>query len=251
MTVMLQKAALHAFLSANPFPGKFTNGLYFRDKMRAIHRIAPATSGPDILEIGGGRSGLTKLLYPAATVVNLDFDGTLAAEPCNTQPGQIFVQGSATAIPFADASFDTVTLFDLLEHVEDDDRVAAEVLRVLRPGGVVLLTTPSSERWYYPHYRILRPFCPDERKLMAEWGHVRRGYRQERLDALFGGPPTAVGGFVNGALALSHDIAFSNLPRLAKLAAHLLAAPVSAYGWIIHKPGNPGTEISAAWRKPT
>jgi SAM-dependent methyltransferase len=243
------KAAAARFLAANPFPGKFTDGLYFRDKMRAIHRIAPDRIGRDLLEIGGGRSGLSKLLYPDAEVVNIDLDPALADAPCNRRPGQRFVAGSATELPFADASFDVVTMFDLIEHVEDDERVAAEAMRVLRPNGVVLLTTPSSERWRYPHYSFLRPLCRDEGELMEEWGHVRRGYRQERLDSLFGGPPAALGGFVNGALALSHDIAFSKLSPRARLAAHLLAAPISLYGWLTHGPGAKGTEIAAAWRK--
>lgn len=246
---MATKRRLRPFLGDNPFPGGLTDGLFFRDKMRAIHRIAPDRVGADLLEVGGGQSGLSKMLYPDAQVTNLDFDPTFAHAPCNRRPGVRFVQGDATALPFEDASFDVVTMFDLLEHVENDGAVASEALRVLRPGGWVLVTTPDLERWHFPTYRVFKAISPSEEELFARWGHVRRGYTLARLGELFAGPPAAIGGFINRWLALSHDISFSRLPRTVRLAAHALAAPVSLVGWLAQRPGNPGTEIAAAWRK--
>lgn len=246
---LISKRPLGAFLADNPFPGKLTDGLYFRDKMRAIHRIAPDSVGRELLEVGGGRSGLSKMLYPAARVVNLDFDPVFAEASANQLPEVSYVVGDATQMPFADDSFDVVTLFDLLEHVEDDTAVARETMRVLRPGGVALVTTPDVNRWRYPYFSVFRPVCPDEAELFAAWGHVRRGYDQARLDQMFGSRPVAVGGFINSWLALSHDIAFSKLPKALRLGLHALAAPVSVVGWVSQRPGDPGTEIAAAWRK--
>jgi SAM-dependent methyltransferase len=55
-------------------------------------------------------------------------------------------------IPFPDASFDSVLCTEVLEHVEDPDRLVAEIWRVLRPGGTVLATIPFSARVHYtPH----------------------------------------------------------------------------------------------------
>src|SRR5688572_29436404 len=78
----MKKASLSAFLAGNPFPDGWTDGLFYREKMRAIHRIAPANIGERgawILEIGGGRSGLAGRLYPDAEVVTLDLDFALRA----------------------------------------------------------------------------------------------------------------------------------------------------------------------------
>ena len=243
------KAPLHAFLARNPFPGPFTDGLYFRDKMRALHRIAPETPVANLLEVGGGQSGLSAMLYPRARIVNLDMNPALAAAPCNQDPRVRFVQGDATNLPFPDASFDLITMFDLLEHVPDDGAVAREALRVLRVSGWILVSTPNRERWRYPYYRFFGRLCPPEEMLLAEWGHVRRGYTQGELDALFGAPAQKTASFINPLLALSHDVSFSILSSRRRRVLHALLAPISIVGWLSHRPGSPGTEIAAAWRK--
>jgi SAM-dependent methyltransferase len=57
------------------------------------------------------------------------------------------VRGSVLRLPFADASFDAVTSFDVIYHdwVEDDAAAVAEMSRVLRPGGALLVRVPALE----------------------------------------------------------------------------------------------------------
>jgi SAM-dependent methyltransferase len=52
-------------------------------------------------------------------------------------------QADATAIPFGDSVFDAVFLFDVLEHVDEEAKALAEIRRVLRPGGALLVTVPA------------------------------------------------------------------------------------------------------------
>jgi len=52
------------------------------------------------------------------------------------------VWGSALALPFADGSFDTVFSSQVLEHVPEPERMLAEMTRVLRPGGCLIVTAP-------------------------------------------------------------------------------------------------------------
>ncbi|WP_374469563.1 class I SAM-dependent methyltransferase [Phenylobacterium sp.] len=248
----MRKTPLGAFLARNPFPHGLTDGLFYREKMRAIHRIAPARLRQDdvrprILDIGGGRSGLAWLLYPDAEVVSVDIDPALAAQG----PGAgraIFVCADALRLPFGDGVFDAVTLFDVLEHIPDDARAAAEAARVTRPGGVVLVSTPTAA-WRYPYFRALAPLCPHESELMAEWGHVRRGYRSEDLRRLFGKPPEARASFINGLTAFFHDVAFSRLGRRKRRLLYALAAPLTALGYLLHHPAMTGAEIAGAWRR--
>jgi SAM-dependent methyltransferase len=53
------------------------------------------------------------------------------------------IQGSVTAMPFADQSFALVIATDIIEHVDDDVRALAEIRRVLRPGGAALVAVPA------------------------------------------------------------------------------------------------------------
>lgn len=67
--------------------------------------------------------------------------------------------GTGEALPFPDGQFDHVTCCDVLEHVDDVDRVIAEVARVLRPGGLFLYDTIN--RTFVSKLVVI--------KLMQEW----------------------------------------------------------------------------------
>jgi GT2 family glycosyltransferase/SAM-dependent methyltransferase len=243
------KAPRRGFLARNPYPRPYTLGFFYREKMRAIHRVAPDLPAGEVLEVGGGRSGLARLLYPGAQVTTIDLDPDLADAPVNRDARVRFVTGDATELPFADASFDVVTFFDVLEHIPDDRRAAREALRVLRPGGFVLVSTPS-HLWRFPYYRALRPICPTEAEVMAEWGHVRRGYAPAQLAELFGWSPVRTAGFISPLSALAFDIGWSKLPESARRALCGLVSPVTWLAYALHPPSRPGTELAASWRKP-
>jgi SAM-dependent methyltransferase len=63
------------------------------------------------------------------------------------------LRGSVLQLPFADASFDAVTSFDVLYHawVSDDRAAVAEMARVLRPGGVALVRVPALKALWGAH----------------------------------------------------------------------------------------------------
>lgn len=66
--------------------------------------------------------------------------------------------GFGEALPFPDASFDLVTLDNVLEHVQDREKTLAEIRRVLRPDGILYLVTPKPfaaySLWSDPHYAM-------------------------------------------------------------------------------------------------
>ena len=243
------KQSLAAFLAQNPFERPWTLGFFFREKMRAIHRLAPDQPIQRVLEIGGGQSGLARILYPDASIINTDLDPKYADAPCNRQPGVQFIPADATALPFEDNTFDLVTMFDLLEHVPDDRAAASEAARVLKPGGYLMVTTPR-ENWRYPHYKILTPICPDEAVLLEEWGHVRRGYSPADLESLIPLTNRGWAGFISPATSLNHDLSFSRLPKSVRVLACTLISPLTWWGYWQHSADEPGTESTSVWQKP-
>ena len=71
------------------------------------------------------------------------------------------VNGNALALPFADATFDRIIASEVMEHITDDAGAAAELARVLKPGGTIAVTVPSwfpeqvcwalTEEYHAPH----------------------------------------------------------------------------------------------------
>ena len=68
-------------------------------------------------------------------------------------------------MPFEDECFDLVTTYQTLEHVRDVNMCVLEMLRVLRPGGILYIRAPDYNCFYEPHYRV--PFLPRMNKTLA------------------------------------------------------------------------------------
>lgn len=118
------------------------------DSRRAIRfvlshlRPAPAR----VLEIGTGKGRfLTALARRSVRVVTVDPDAAeqrfarLNAAYAGVGRRIRFVVADGADLPFADASFDAVVSMNALHHIRNLDGVLDEVVRVLRPGGLVLL----------------------------------------------------------------------------------------------------------------
>lgn len=247
-TLSYNKCPLGKFLAQNPFPRPYTEGFFYREKMRAIHRVTPDHSYKEVLEVGGGQSGLSAMLFPQAQITNIDIEESYARSRLNQNPRIKFICGDATKLPFPDNSFDAVTMFDLLEHIPDDQTAAKEALRVLKPDGFLLISTPN-ENWRFPYYNFMQGICPKDVDVMAEWGHVRRGYSLAQLETLIGFPCQKTASFINPTTVLIHDVAFSNLAALPKAMLSLFLSPITWISYFFHDEQNQGTETAYCWQK--
>jgi ubiquinone/menaquinone biosynthesis C-methylase UbiE len=112
-----------------------------------------------VLEVGCGHLDFTfKYLRPAcAEVVATDLE-RLFPEDLELPEGVSFQLENALDLSFEDESFDCVIALEVIEHVPDDDAFLHEGLRVLRPGGKFIFTTPNRHRTTaLARYAIGRP----------------------------------------------------------------------------------------------
>src|SRR5262245_48369714 len=114
------------------------------DSSTLFRRLLGMLSDPStrILDIGCGRRGLgATLIDSSRLVVGADPDVPALGE--NVEIKRL-VGAYAENLPFADASFDLVTMRFVVEHLPDPDRAFAEAARVLSPGGRLALLTPNA-----------------------------------------------------------------------------------------------------------
>lgn len=96
-----------------------------------------------------------ELAAAGATTHGVDIDEPGLARARRRFGGRVtFHRAPGSAMPFADGSVDVVVLNHIYEHVADPEAVAAEIRRVLRPGGVVYLGLGNRLGVVEPHYRL-------------------------------------------------------------------------------------------------
>ncbi len=142
--------------------------------------VAPF-SGPDsdCLDVGcgDGRTMSRFLTARARSCVGVDVSAR-AVESAQALGVDARVIEDAGALPFPDGSFDLVTCIEVLEHLFQPQDAAAEILRVLRPGGHLLVTVPNVAHWRHRFDFALRGrFIPlgDQLSLEQPWRdpHIR------------------------------------------------------------------------------
>lgn len=117
------------------------------------HRYAmavPLVEGKDVLDIASGEGyGTVLLARHARSVIGVDIDVEAIAHARRAYdvPNAFFRVGSCEAIPLADASVDVVVSFETLEHLTEHETFVAEVRRVLRPGGMFLVSSPNKREY--------------------------------------------------------------------------------------------------------
>ncbi len=135
------------FFSANP-GSRYT----FTRRLEAVFDMLPDDlSGLQILEVGCGAGLLClELAQKAQSVTGIDVSHVVLNFASQVQEivraaNVTFQHGDAENLAFAHERFDLVICSEVLEHLLDPERALAEIQRVVKPGGTVVLTTPSAE----------------------------------------------------------------------------------------------------------
>jgi SAM-dependent methyltransferase len=157
----------------------FRKSVLKQAKYKALLRYAGDTSGKDCLDLGSDNGVISYLLrqrggrWTSADLTDKSVDSIRGLVGTNVE------RIDGVTMPFADGFFDLVIVIDLLEHVADDRRCLAELSRILRPGGDLILNTPHAMP------RSLMRKVRDRLGLTDEWhGHLRPGYTLDGLRRL-------------------------------------------------------------------
>jgi ubiquinone/menaquinone biosynthesis C-methylase UbiE len=113
-----------------------------QDRRLNLIRHAVPLEGARILDIGCGLGVYVRKFREFSDhVCGVDIDAIRLQEGARTTPGLIL--SASETLPFRDAAFDVVVLNEVIEHVRDDAATLKEALRVISPGGHVVIYAPN------------------------------------------------------------------------------------------------------------
>lgn len=161
--------------------------LAFRRRCETIVEWTDAREGEVTLDCGCGYGFTLRVLTAlrGGRFVGLDFQQERLDEVRRTYPhwsNVDLVQGSAMALPFADATFDHAVCSEVFEHLEDDALAARELYRVLMPGADLTVTVPSANfplTWDPPNWLLKRlTFGKVQLRGERPWSGIWYGHRR-------------------------------------------------------------------------
>jgi SAM-dependent methyltransferase len=171
-------------------PGIAEENYWFRRHEAAYLALAPYCQDAVVLEAGCGEGyGADLLAESARAVIGLDYDLLTTQHVARVYPRVHILRGNLVGLPLASSSVDVVANFQVIEHLWDQPGFLAECLRVLRPGGRLLITTPNRITFSPGLDKPLNPFHTRELSA-AELTSllVEAGFQVEMMAGLGHGP---------------------------------------------------------------
>jgi len=139
---------------------KFTIGRFF-------HLLTPMTPGARLLEVGCGTGDALSVADELGyRVVGIDLSEQAIAKARERYPRLLFHSGMVEKAALPDGSFDVIVLLDVIEHIAHPQPFADAIVRLLNPGGRLLIITPDAAslsarllgaRWFhaFPEHVLL------------------------------------------------------------------------------------------------
>lgn len=201
------------------------------------------------LENGCGVGMYLQHLAPLTrSIIGLEYDPERAREAYTRT--QNIINGASENLPFITGSFDIILSHEVLEHVRDDRRSVEEMLRVLKPGGVIALFVPNLGYPYETHGiywrgRYIFGNIPLVHYLPARWRrqlipHVR-AYSLSDVRRLFSGLTVNI--LEQRIIFGAYDNIIDRSPTLGRMLRAILhwleKTPLKVFGlshfWVIEK----------------
>ncbi len=193
--------AVLALTGERTIPDLDIENYWFRRHQVVYQRLAPRCAGREVLEAGCGEGyGADLIAAVARRVVAVDYDAAAVANVRARYPRVEVTQANLAELPLPDASVDSVVNFQVIEHLWDQPQFVAECARVLRPSGLLMVSTPNRITFSPGRDTPINPFHTRElnaaelTELLVEAGfsHVsvsglHHGARLREMDARHGG----------------------------------------------------------------
>jgi SAM-dependent methyltransferase len=182
-------------------PGLAEENYWFRRHEVVYQRLLDRCAGRDVLEAGSGEGyGADLIAGVARRVIGLDYDDSAVAHVRARYPRVEMRQGNLAELPLDAGAVDVVVNFQVIEHLWDQGQFVDECARVLRPSGVLLMSTPNRITFSPDRDTPINPFHTRElnaaelTELLTDSGFqveamlgVFHGARLLELDARHGG----------------------------------------------------------------
>ncbi|WP_144208284.1 class I SAM-dependent methyltransferase [Mycobacterium tilburgii] len=163
---------------------------WFRRHQVVYQRLATHCVGRDVLEAGCGEGyGADLIAESARRVVAVDYDEAAMAHVRGRYPRVEVLQANLAELPLPGASMDVVVNFQVIEHLWDQTQFVKECARVLRPSGLLLMSTPNRITFSPGRDTPINPFhtrelnAADLTELLVD-----AGFSKVSLSGLFHGP---------------------------------------------------------------
>ncbi len=137
-----------------------SDNVIYQRHLVAYNEAAKLIKG-NVLEVGCGEGyGIAILAPKAEEYVAIDKFQTSLDQYEHQFPHLSFTQTSVPPLKYPDNHFDYIVSFQVIEHIEEDVRLIEEMSRVLKPGGVMVMTTPNIKMsltrnpWHIREYTV-------------------------------------------------------------------------------------------------
>jgi len=214
-------------------PGLAEENYWFRRHEVVYQRLAERCAGRDVLEAGCGEGyGADLIADVARHVTGLDYDESAVAHVKARYPRVEMRHGNLAVLPLPDAAVDVVVNFQVIEHLWDQGQFVGECLRVLRPGGVLLMSTPNRITFSPGRDTPINPFHTRELNAVEMTELLRAaGFRIEGVYGVFHGERLAELDARHGGSIIDAQIAraLADAPWPADLLADVASVTVDDF----------------------
>ena len=143
-------------------------GWWFKARLSILENYCQAIiTKPDIkiLNVGAATGATSEMLSKYGKVTSLEYD-KFCCKFLKEKTGIEAINASLTELPLENNSYDMICAFDVIEHIEDDNKAVEEIYRVLKPKGKYFITVPAFQSLWSNHDLVNHHFRRYKKKLL-------------------------------------------------------------------------------------